>query len=542
MSDGFFDAAMDKDVKQQRDRFMALAFAVGDLLLEVDGNGTIRYAIGAGLSTVGVDTGELVGQSAAGLFAGSDRAVLRYLTTSVPEGHRRGPLQMDLPPGRGAAPVVVNAFRMPGPDRPLSIAVSGSEGAALHRMTGERDPVSGLLGLEAFTESVSAYIRRLGSARPPMAISFFHFDWESGAPDDEVLADLGAALRCQAFIDAAATVGTGRFGLVHASSTSADTIAEMLAAIVGGGEDGEPEAVTLAINPRLRVDEAVRAAIYGIHEFAARDSVAPDLSALATTLARRTTEVMRGDGALGRAIAGGDLQLVAMPIVSLDDHATARIELLVRQPAADAPENHHRFAEKLGAVYQFDLAMAGYAMAYIASTMGRKATRVGTNIMAESLLRDDVMAGLSDLLSAGPGDPGRLVFEVCIEESVINLDRLSDAFEVLKGLGAGVTLDRFGTSAASLHHLQGLAFDEIKFAGQWLRSAPRSPRNAALLEAMIGYASRLSIATTAMQVDSLALAANLAARGLSHGQGPAFGHPIPIDATRLTAVAATAGG
>jgi len=533
---------MDDGLKSQRDRFMAFAFAVGDLLVEIDREGRIVFAVGAGRPTVGVDTAALAGTEAAELFAEGDRGLVADLAENLAGGERRGPISLRLRPGCGRGAVVANAFRMPGPDRALSLALSPADPASLGRMAGLREADSGLLTMESFIEGATALMRSLGTDRPPLAVTFLTLGDEFAggtALAEPVAMRIAAILRSRAIAGAATSLGAGRFAAIHAATLAPQRLAAEAAAALG--EDAPSEVSGLSLDPGLKPDEAARAIIYGTHEFAAAETAGADLSALAATLARRAGEIVREVGALRRAIEGRDIQIVGMPVVALADHAISRLEFLVRLAPGEAPFSHHLLADRAGPLHQADLVMAECALAYIAATTGQKELRVGIDVAASSLLREDVMSRLTELLSTTHGDMTRLVVELNFHTDVIDLAGLSNAISALARFGVGVALDEFGTSPAPINHLRALQLDEIKLSGQWIRACGRSPCDAALVEAIVGFAAARDMATTAMTVDSLAQAQGLAARGLVNGQGAAFGHPVPIDATKLSMAMAAAG-
>ena len=63
-----------KDLKEQRDRLLAFAFAGADLMIEVDANGIITYSLGAARGMTGTGDGKLTGKN--DLFAPRDRGMV----------------------------------------------------------------------------------------------------------------------------------------------------------------------------------------------------------------------------------------------------------------------------------------------------------------------------------------------------------------------------------------------------------------------------------------------------------------------------------
>ena len=77
-------------------RFLGLAFAAADLLIEIDGEGLITFAAGAGRLVAGRTDASLVSQPLRVLFADSDQAVGVALIAGLEDGERRGPADVQL--------------------------------------------------------------------------------------------------------------------------------------------------------------------------------------------------------------------------------------------------------------------------------------------------------------------------------------------------------------------------------------------------------------------------------------------------------------
>ncbi|MCC2111693.1 MAG: EAL domain-containing protein, partial [Hyphomicrobiales bacterium] len=278
---------------------------------------------------------------------------------------------------------------------------------------------------------------------------------------------------------------------------------------------------------------AVRVAVYGVHEFVSAEAGDLDLTAISGTLARRSQEIGDNAQAFRQAIERTELKVVGLPIVSLVDHSIQQIEFMVRQTPGSAPYPHFIFADKVGTAHQLDLVMLEYALGYLAASDDRKNTIIATNMAAETLIRNDAFRNITALLAREGSKPKRLVIELSFRSDILNLDRLANGIAALRKSGVGVALDAFGASPAPLNHLRALDLDYIKMAGQWVRGSAKSRRDAALVDAIATLGKDLDIGTVALDVDTLALATSLGGRGISHGQGRAFGHPIPIDTAKL---------
>ena len=139
--DGSPEFAM--ELRHQRDRFVAFAFAAADVLLEVDAEQIVHYAGGAINSLTGQSPQRLVGASCLDLVAAADRAFVKAALGIASRRKRFGPVNVRLTGGL-CGPVLVALYGASLPQRPdrifLALRVLGN---------GARAGASGAAGLEA---------------------------------------------------------------------------------------------------------------------------------------------------------------------------------------------------------------------------------------------------------------------------------------------------------------------------------------------------------------------------------------------------------
>src|SRR5258708_18659288 len=85
-------------IRQERDRFLAFAFAAADLLLEVDAEGRIGYAAEALKSLTHHDAASLTGRAFTGQLCDSYRALAELLLASLKDRCRLSPTLVKLGP------------------------------------------------------------------------------------------------------------------------------------------------------------------------------------------------------------------------------------------------------------------------------------------------------------------------------------------------------------------------------------------------------------------------------------------------------------
>ena len=102
-----------KNIKKQRDRFLAFSFASADLFLEVTPKGKITFTIGAAVSLTGVQDSSLVGRKWLELFDENEHARLLKMQEDAIPGLRCGPLLIAMNKNMSERKGIVTALKMP---------------------------------------------------------------------------------------------------------------------------------------------------------------------------------------------------------------------------------------------------------------------------------------------------------------------------------------------------------------------------------------------------------------------------------------------
>src|SRR5690606_38115152 len=88
-----------EQLREQRDRFLAFAFAASDLLLEIGDDSQIRYVVGATKQLLGGPPAAVIGRGWLELFAPEDHPLLVAKVGALASGKRCGPVLVSLVPG-----------------------------------------------------------------------------------------------------------------------------------------------------------------------------------------------------------------------------------------------------------------------------------------------------------------------------------------------------------------------------------------------------------------------------------------------------------
>jgi diguanylate cyclase (GGDEF)-like protein/PAS domain S-box-containing protein len=155
---------------------------------------------------------------------------------------------------------------------------------------------------------------------------------------------------------------------------------------------------------------------------------------------------------------------------------------------------------------------------------------VALNASPAEFFRDDYAEKLLSRLDAFGLEPGSV--EVEVTEHAF-LDRaaayVARAIEKLSQAGIRIALDDFGTGSSSLSHVKDFPVNVIKIDRSFVSSIEVDCDSAAIVAAVIGLGTNLSLEVVAEGVETQAQRDYLVARGCSSGQGFLFGDAIPAD-------------
>lgn len=513
------------ELKAERDRFVAFAFAGGDVLVECDRGGRIRFATGDVQRRLGRPATELIGTSLLDRLVERDRPLLRQVILRAATG-RKGPLSMRLMSGE---PVLISALAVLDGTIHLTISTHG-------RTVGPTpadaiDPTSGLLNATSLYELVEQSVQDVERGAPAaQLILIFLKGLNDVGADDAVAIDptFAAALRALSLGgDGAAELGPRRFGLLCSAETSLREVEEQLGSILDATAIGPRPTIEtrllLVADGALAPHEARQALRFVITDLAERLDGAelPDRlsGAFLASLNATKDRIL----AFRTMIARNEFRVVYQPVVGLDDRLVRHHEALSRFAGDRCPADVIRFAEDLGLIAEFDLAVCDRA----AQELARSGTRskLAVNLSARSLETDGFVERLIRKLG-GLGRLGkRLMFEITESYAVTDLVRLDRVLQDLRRNGNIVCLDDFGAGATAFHYIRSLKVDLVKIDGSYVRQILSGHRDAAIVRAIVELCRALSIETVAEMIETEAQAATITDMGVDLGQGWLFGHP-----------------
>lgn len=505
-------------------RFLGLAFATADLLLEIDERGQITFAAGAGGRIAGHSDDELVGRSWHDLFAPGDRPLADALIAGLTDGERRGPLDIQLAAEvDGVARLGgLSAFKMPHIAPRISCALTLAQRSAAGRRADGR-----LLNRAGFEGVASDLIEAARIDGLLLELSLVELDGldnhrkglspqEAQAVDNRV----AGALRAEAYGDAAADLGDQRFAVLRKSGDTPDAVARRLSRVLGASV--RPAAHNVAVDTIGAPTRMMRALRYSLDTFLT-DGGGGLAETLSQVIGHSIERTVAKAGAFGALVENRSFKLVFQPVMSLTSMTVHHHEVLVRFDGDRSPFAMIRMAEELDIIEHLDLAVAEEAVKRLRADRGRTLC-LAVNVSGRTIVSSAFIQAVTTLVKDG-ALRDRLMFEVTESSAIDDLRLAQRNITALQSLGLKVCLDDFGSGASSFAYLQQLPIDVVKIDGSYVRELANSGRDGAMIRHMVCLCHELGVEVVAEMVETQAIEDVLRRSGVDYAQGWLYGQP-----------------
>lgn len=529
-------------LKRTNDVYVTLAFAAADVLMELDGEGRIVFAVGASMTLLGRPARLLADTFVEDLVAESDHDRLDRALEAMLRGERvrNVMLEIQLPEGLRHH-VVFSGHAHPDHRDRLMVALAYGTGWLPRR----RSTPSGLLDAEEFQAVANRLLTApIGGDADHYNLTLLELPEMAGIRDavgaeaaEKFAFSLGDRLKTlSAGGDAAGQFSDGKYGIIHTNAIDPGAIAEAVAAAAETCSVLAPQAKTASLVldvAGMAAEDAARALAYTLNSFTATDT-GGDLGAFAADLQPRLSATVNEMKAFRRVIEAGEFEMVYQPIVDLWTNVVHHFECLVRFGGSDrSPYETVTFAEDTGMAGELDMAVLERVVKMMRSAAGSSpALRFAVNLSGRSLSDSKVVAKLRAIVRDSSALSGRLMFEITESSAIGDLVAANAVVQDIRNQGFEVSLDDFGAGSAAFHYLRALKVDTVKIDGSYIKGCMENSENVAFIKAMVHLCAELRIATIAEYVEDAETAAMLKVLKVRYGQGWHFGKPHRPDLAR----------
>jgi diguanylate cyclase (GGDEF)-like protein len=173
---------------------------------------------------------------------------------------------------------------------------------------------------------------------------------------------------------------------------------------------------------------------------------------------------------------------------------------------------------------------------------GMAPLRVSVNVSPVQFQNNAFVPMVRRVLRDTGAPPGLVEIELTESLLIANVDQARTTISELKALGLRISIDDFGTGYSSLNYLRHFAVDYLKIDRSFVTDIADSPRDRAVVVAIIELAKALDITVVAEGVETEAQATFFSDAHCNELQGFLFCRPLPVEALgRYLAAAAQAG-
>jgi EAL domain-containing protein (putative c-di-GMP-specific phosphodiesterase class I) len=527
----------DQKLKNQRDLFLAFAFAASDLFLEVGKDGTVLFALGAAKALTGIDHDTLVGRAWLGIFTQRDHPQLIMMRKRARAGERVGPYLVALDENIGEGQkAIVTGIRMPDKE---SFYITLAFSSAIMEQVAAATESLHLLDKDDFIDAAREVMDIARGTQQNLEMTLLDIP-ESKTIRERVGADVWdkftqsiTELLSTQSVDgqAAAMIGEGRYSVIHDNNIDSETLRSQIENFAkqqdpsGEGFEIVSKTVTADLES-LSERETTKALIYTINEFE-RKGAGLNIENLNSGFKAYVTANAQKIQQFKSMVETLSFDFHFQPVVNLETLECVHYEMLSRFRQEGSTQEWIIFGEDIGMAADFDIAVCERAINYLLYKGGTSRTRFAVNLSGQSIQNEQFFKTLYAKLSLHKDLASRLIFEITESTTITELDLVNKFIGQLQETGFEVCLDDFGAGSASFQYLQKLHVNYVKIDGQYTQKLLSSRRDAVLIKNLAQMCHDLDIRVIAERIEYEGQLERLRAYNIGYGQGFLFGHPLP---------------
>ena len=534
-------------LRNERNRFAALAFVWGDLLLELDADLRIVFASGVSDGIMGHRAQDLSGKPFIGFLAKQFRPLV---TEMLQVARRRG--RMDNIQIRFAhqddmlsPPVSISGYFLPDLGDHFFVALRVAVNALSPDVaaTLQRDSATGLLDEESLSKVVTERLmaqRETGAEHKFTLMTLNAFDplcaRMKQIEQAELMASVGAFLRAHSVAgDTAGRLGAEQFGMLHRPDVPIGDLEKRIGECI---RDADPAGVGIKVSSTVTdftaevipPGDLARGVLYSIRRFCQRQEHSFTFSRLmgqADNLVNNTFSAMQD---FGMRVDQLKFDTVYQPIVRLPTAEIHHFEVLVRFYDDDGKliptEELITFAEEVNMVHRLDLAMLRRNIKWIRSQLDMGiCARVAVNVSGHSLENPDFCLSVIALFERNRDALGQLMLEVTETAEISDIDTAAKWVSRFREFGVEICLDDFGTGASNFRYLSAMDIDYVKIDGESIRQSTKTAKGLAFLRSLVDLCHEIDVEVVAEMIETDKMRELVTKAGFDYAQGYLFGKP-----------------
>lgn len=531
----------DNEIKSQRDRFLAFSFASADLLLEINTEGKILFAMGASKALLAIDDKELLATPFLELFSEKDRGLMSVIQGTDKVSSKQGPylVTLESPKDRTKIKhVFLNSFKISA-DGNTSISIS--QGDSLLKMMGLEDngiSTKKIMDAKEFEQIVRKKLAERMAKRQDTNVQMLQLgnidDFKKDMTDNswaEFVSSLGQIIMTASLDgESAVKVDDGKYMLLNDDASDEAILHEKIAALAKSYNIDMPLDLNthdITADPdALNARETTRAIMYTLNkmEKSGIENTTDNLKdAFGNFLQENAKKIVN----LKRIISHQEFKIHFQPIVMLSDNSISHHEVLMRFDNHTSPYDMIVMGEEVGISPDIDLSVCRQTIKYVDMNKDKKVGQLAVNISGASIQNDIFLGKLLSTLKEYPTESKHIIFELTESSEIKDLEKVNRFIQELRRTGYAVCLDDFGAGAASFQYLQKLEVDGIKIDGSYIKTIMEKPRDATMVKNITKMCHEMDVYVVAEMIENQAQADYLNAIGVDKGQGWLYSKAMP---------------
>ena len=529
-------SAIIDDLRKERERFVAFAFAAAEIFFEVDAAGTILFEGGA-VEKVGPkrDGASLIGKPIYDVIDEDDRDVFVALKMHLEHKGRLGPIPIRFISSLGHNFALrLFGLHMPGENSRTFLALrSAPLGGGVSEQSVDKE--TGLLTRDSFLD-LAANTMAENTAHNSLYVTAVEIDGLDEAQKKfgpkfahNLLGQMAAQLKTLSLDgEMASQIGDKHFAFLHRTQGDGEYIGESLKKVDNKVQLKTSVSTISADNENISEGQILRTLSYVLSKFC-EDSTSVDFDQLTAAYDTMAVEAQARVTSMRSMIESGSFKMAFQPVVSLKSGDIHHNEVLSRFEGgldADSPKDIIEFAENVGMIEEFDIALCKKAIDYIRKMKGLgEPLTLSVNLSGRTLESGRFVDEFVSLLIGAKDVARYILLELTETKAISNMEKAEAILNDLKACGYRLCLDDFGVGASGYQYLRSFNVDYVKINGSYVCDMDKPGYKPTFLLSIVRLCHDLDIKTIGQHIETSFQADFLKSLGVDFGQGYYYGRP-----------------